>query len=188
MRVRLSLMLGLVLILSGCAHVVSKDLRARTDPTVTFGQVIQNPQAYIGKYVVWGGEVIQTINQKDGTTLIEVFQRPIGWGDEPQRTSLSQGRFLVLADKYLDPYVYTKGRLITAAGPIEGEQTRPIGEMEYRYPVVRGDEIHTWRETYYAPYYGPYYYGPYYYGPYYPYYYDPWWEPSLLFRFRYHHH
>jgi outer membrane lipoprotein len=166
------------LLLSGCAHVVSKDLRARTDPTLTFRQVIQDPKAYIGKYVVWGGEIIQTTNQKDGTTLIEVFHRPLGWRGEPKDAGPSEGRFLVLVPKYLDPYLYEKGREVTVAGEIQGERIRPVGEMDYRYPVVRGDEIYVWREPYYAPYYGPYYRY---------HYYDPWW-PSLMFRFHYFHH
>ncbi|MBP1739994.1 MAG: outer rane lipoprotein Slp, partial [Deltaproteobacteria bacterium] len=59
---------GFVL-LPGCAHVISKNLRAEADPTLSFSQVLQNPEPFKGKTVVWGGEVVETTNQKDGSTL-----------------------------------------------------------------------------------------------------------------------
>src|SRR3990172_7316301 len=159
--------LFLLIFLSSCAHVISQDLRNRVDPTLTFREVFNNPDFFKGKYVVWGGEIIQTINQKEGTTLIEVFQRPLDWRGEPKETLASEGRFLVTFEKYLDPYVFRRGREITAAGEIQGEKVRPLGEMDYRYPVVFARQIHLWEEGYYYPY--PYY------SPY-PYYYPyPWW-------------
>ena len=103
------LLLLLVLLFSGCGHVISKDLRTKSDSSLTLAQVRQNPEAFKGKWVIWGGEIIETINQKEGTTLIEVFQRPLGWRGEPKSTTYSEGRFLVLADNYLDPYVFRRG-------------------------------------------------------------------------------
>jgi starvation-inducible outer membrane lipoprotein len=72
------LVFGLLLLIlfSGCTPI-SKELRAQTDRTVGFQQVFQNPEAHKGKIVIWGGEIIETINQKDGTTLIVVLQRPL---------------------------------------------------------------------------------------------------------------
>lgn len=67
----------------GCAHVISKDIRAQTDPLITFKQVSQNPNVYRGRMVVWGGEIIDTINQKDGSTLVEVFRDPWTRGIPP---------------------------------------------------------------------------------------------------------
>jgi outer membrane lipoprotein len=164
---RLFLLFPLVMMLSSCAHVISKDLRGHSDLSLTVGQVSQNPSGYKGKSVVWGGEVIETTNQKDGTTLIEVFQRPLGWRGEPRETLASEGRFLVLSEKYLDPYVFRRGRRITVAGEIQGEKIKPLGEMEYRYPLLLSKQIHLWEEYYYGSY--PYYY-------YYPWwYYNPWW-------------
>ena len=151
-----------VLVLSGCAHVISKDLRIKSDPSLTLAQVRQNPDAIKGKMVVWGGEIIETVNQKDGTTQIEVFQRPLGWRGKPKDTTYSEGRFLILADKYLDPYVFRRGKKTTVAGEIIGAKIKPLGEMDYRYPIVSSKQIYLWPEYYYQPY--PYYY------------YDPWWS------------
>ena len=171
------LLFFLILLLSGCAHVISKDLRTASDPTLTLGQVRKNPNAYNGKLVVWGGEIIETVNQKDGTTQIEIFQKPLGWGGEPKDTMASEGRFLVIADKELDPYIYQRGKKITVAGEIMGEKIKPLGEMEYRYPVLSGKQIYLWPLYYYYPY--PYYY------------YDPWWGYPygwFGFSFNNHHH
>ena len=100
----------------------------------------------------------ETTNQKDGTTLIEVFQRPLGWREEPKETLASEGRFLVLAEKYLDPYVFRRGKKITVAGEIQGEKIKPLGEMDYRYPIHLEQTDHLWEDYYYSPY--PYYYYP----------------------------
>jgi len=154
------LFLVFIFLLSGCAHVISKDLRIKSDPSLTLGQVRQNPDAFKEKLVIWGGEIIETVNQRDGTTQVEVFQRPLGWRGEPKETNYSEGRFLVLADTYLDPYIFRRGKRITIGGEIIGEKTKPLGEMEYRYPVVSSKQIYLWPEYYYQPY---------------PYYYDPWW-------------
>jgi len=160
-RPHILLLLFPVLLMMGCAHVISKDLRAKTDISLAFNQVYQNPDIYKGKWVVWGGEIIEAVNQKDGTTQIEVFQKPLGWRGEPNETYPSEGRFLVLYDKYLDPYLFSSGKKITVAGEILGEKIKPLGEMDYRYPMVSSKQIYLWPEYYYRPY--PYTY------------YDPWW-------------
>jgi outer membrane lipoprotein len=174
------------ILLSGCAHVISKDLRTQVDISLTFQQVLQNPNAYKGKMVVWGGEIIEAVNQKDGTTLIEVLQRPLGWREEPRKTIASEGRFLALVDRYLDPYVFRKGRKVTVAGEILGEEIKQIGKMDYRYPLLSSRQIYLWEDYYYYPV---------------PYYYDPWWDypygwrgypygwgPPYWWRFNFHHH
>ena len=153
-----------IFLVTGCAHVVSRNLREKTDKALTFQQVLQNPNEYKGKTVIWGGDIIQITHQKDGATLIEVFQRPLNWREEPKYTLSSEGRFLLLAEKVLDPYLFRTGKRITVAGEIQGEKKKPLGEIEYRYPLVLSKQIVLW-EDYYP---GPYYYYPYRY-------YYPWW-------------
>ena len=130
----------------GCLPI-SKQLRAQADKTLTFQQVIQNPDAYKGKIVIWGGEVVETLNQKDGTSLIIVLQRPLDWTEEPEFRR-SQGRFIVLAQGYVDPYVFRRGRRITVAGEIEGRKVMRLGELEYPYPLLRSKQIYLWGEYY----------------------------------------
>jgi outer membrane lipoprotein len=164
----LSLLFPLLLMM-GCAHVISKDLRTKTDPSLTFNQASQDPNQYKGKWVVWGGEIIETVNQKDGTTQIEVFQKPLDRMGEPYEIIASEGRFLVIADKYLDSYLFRRGKKITVAGEILGEKVKPIGEMDYRYPLLSGKQIYLWPEYHVYP---LYYYDPWWDYPYYPY---GWW-------------
>jgi outer membrane lipoprotein len=160
----------LFLFISGCAHVISKEIRDHSDLSLTLRQVRQNPNDYKGKSVVWGGDIVQTTNQKDGTTLIEVFQRPLGRRGEPKETLSSEGRFLILVEKYLDPYIYRRGKRITVAGEMMGEKIKPLGEMDYRYPLLLSKQIYLW-EDYYYQYPPPYYY------------YDPWWGHPFWWRF-----
>jgi outer membrane lipoprotein len=158
-RLRLFFSVWAVLLMSGCAHVISKDLRAKVESSLTFTQVSQNPMAYKGKFIVWGGQIIQMINQKDGSTLIEVFERPLNWRGEPKGTA-SDGRFLILVEKFVDPYIFFRNRKITVAGEILGEKMRPLGEIHYRYPLLLGREIYLWEYYYPTNDYSYYYYSP----------------------------
>lgn len=171
---RYLLFIFLLLQLYGCAHVISRDLRDAVDPSLSFEQVLKDPNAYQGKTVLWGGEIIETLINKDGTSEIEVFQRPLGVRGEPKITDISEGRFIIHDVRYLDPYLYRRGRRITVAGIIIGQRVKPLGEMEYRYPLISSKQIYLWPEYYYYPY---------------PYYYDPWWYyPRWWWRFGIHYH
>lgn len=171
-RIRWLLLFILILPLIGCAHVISKELRTKSDSSLSLNQVRQNIETSKGKLVVWGGEIIETVNQKDGTTQIEVFHKPLGWRGEPRETVPSEGRFLISVNQYLDSYLFRRGKKITVAGEIQGEKIKPLGEMDYQYPILLSKQIYLWPEYYYHPY--PYYY------------YDPWWGyPYWGFGFRY---
>jgi len=183
-RVFWFLLLSSFLILPACAHVISKDLRVAADPHLSFRQIGHDPNAYRGRTVIWGGEIIDTINQGDGSTLVEVLERPLGWRGEPDRSSPSEGRFLIQDEKYLDPYIYRKGREITVAGEILGERKRPVGQTDYRYPLISNKQLYLWPVYYYAPYPHSYY------GPWgYPYPGYPWWGyPYGGWGFGFHYH
>ncbi len=173
----------LLFLISGCSHVISKELRTSSDLSLALQQVRGNPDAYKGKSVVWGGEIIRVINQQDGKTEIEVFQEPLGFRGEPRETAPSEGRFLVLVDRFLDPYVYREGRKITVAGELQGERFEPLGEMYYRYPLLESKQTYIWPEYY--PYSYPYYGG--YYDPWWGYPYG-WWGFGYYYRPHHHHH
>jgi len=156
----------LFFLLQGCLPI-SKQLRAQVDKTLTFQQVLKNPEACKDKIVIWGGEVVETINQNDGTTLIIVLQRPLDWTEEPEFRR-SEGRFIILVEGYVDPYVFRRGRRITVAGEILGKKAMRLGELEYPYPLLLSKQIYLWGEYYYYPYPYPYYW-------FYPYGYPYWW-------------
>ncbi len=152
------------LALSACA-VISRQVRSQAYPPIAFEDLLQNPDAYLGKTVILGGYVIKTCNQGGGT-LIFVLQSPLGLGEEPGSRDASRGRFIVSAKGFLDPEVYSKDRRITVAGKVAGSRVEPEAQMRYRYPVLQSIEIHLWpKYESSAPY--PYYYGPWFYGHYY---------------------
>lgn len=176
---RLLAVLAALLMLSSCAHVISRETlkRARTD--VPFSAVAADPFFFKGSLFVWGGTIVATSVTRDGS-VIEVVQAPLGTYGAVSDSDASQGRFLVRTDRFLDPLIYEKGREITVAGVLVGSEKRPVGETSYRYPVLEAREIYLWKEE--EPYYYPYYYDypwyrhPRWYGR--PYYYcDPFWDP-----------
>ena len=141
LRVRYLLFFLLIISISSCAHVISKEIRKDTDPSITLKQVSQNPNIYQGKRVIWGGEIINIVQKDGGTSQIEVYQRPLGWRGVPMDTVRSEGRFLILADQFLDPNLYKGGKKITVAGELIGETIQSLGEMDYRYPILSSKQI-----------------------------------------------
>jgi len=164
--------LSLVFFASGCARVISKGLRAQVDKETHLKEVIQDPEAYQGKIVLWAGVIIGAKNRKEGT-LIEVLQKPADMEGRPKNVDHSDGRFLALYDGYLDVAIYAQGREVTVAGEIKGKRVLPLDEIEYTYPFISVKEIHLWplksKERVY-----PYPYWHYPWSWYYPYW-GPWW-------------
>jgi outer membrane lipoprotein len=171
----------LLLIVAGCAYPISQQYRKEVRPDLTFSMVLQNPDAYIGSIVIWGGSIIETRNSP-GETEIIVLETPLGYEERPKAPEFSRGRFIVKTMTFLDPAIYRPERWITVAGEVVGKETRPLGKAQYTYPVLKAKEIHLWRREVvyvYPPdyYWGWDWYGPYWYGN--PYWYgSPYWWPD----------
>ncbi len=152
-RIYIYPLLLLVSFVLGCAPVISTELKAGTDASITFKEVHQNPDAYKGKIVLWGGRIIQTLPQGDGTTLIEVLEWPLGLWDKPRQTVGFRGKFLLMVKEPLDFSKYKRGKRITIAGEIqgamEGSKMKGLTDSTYRYPVVLEKEIHVWKYPFY---------------------------------------
>jgi outer membrane lipoprotein len=135
--------LVLVLVMSGlaaCAHVVSKESRDMADPGVTLEELFKEPESFRGKTVILGGSIINTTNTDEGT-YIEVLQRPLDYRGRPTATDKSLGRFMVFDKDYLEPAIYRKGRKLTVAGEVLGGTLRPLGDIQYRYVLLRSREL-----------------------------------------------
>lgn len=61
-------------------------------------------------------------------------------------TDKSEGRYLVVVDRFLDPAIYRSGRDITVAGEVRGSEVRRLGEIDYRYPVIAASELYLWKK------------------------------------------
>jgi len=141
----------------GCGYPISKNLRQEAQKNLSFSMVFEDPMAYRGTIVIWGGKIIKTLNRKQGTEIL-VLQIPLDWRERPEEDDSSRGRFIAKSSGYLDAAVYTAGRKITVAGEVVGKETWPVGEIEYTYPVVMIREIHLWAKEKAYIYVPPYYY------------------------------
>jgi outer membrane lipoprotein len=149
----------IALMLLGCAHAVSEQLRQQATPPIPFPQLQANPEVYKDRLVILGGTILETRNTEEGTVL-EVLQKPLSGAERPLLTDQTAGRFMALCNMYLDPAVYTKNRDITVAGRILGSRSGQIGEAAYVYPLVSCLELRLWPQVV-AVDGAPYYYPPY---------------------------
>lgn len=167
MRTLTWLAIASLLALGACAGVISKELRSQAAPIRGLAELRENPDAFKDRTVILGGEIIETRNAAQGTTLL-VLDKPLGYRDEPVAGDAGDGRFLVEVAHYLDPVLFARGRMVTVAGTVDGVRTEPVGEAPYVYVVLRGQQVYLWSPERYAPY-PPYYE---------PYWYDPFWGPG----------
>jgi outer membrane lipoprotein len=132
-----------LLLLVGCAHVISKEVLKEVDRNATFAQVAKAPDAYKGKTVLFGGNIIETKNLSD-KTWIAVLERPLDSRGQPAGGDVSEGRFIIQTTGFFDPAIYSPGRKITVAGKVVGKEKRPLGEIEYTYPIIEKRELYLW--------------------------------------------
>ena len=159
-----SLLVGAVLatLFCGCAtYPFSKSIRDQAKP-VTMAEVKAAPAEHTGSVVIWGGRVLQAVGSTNGSSLY-VLKLPLKSSGEPDPYGVAAGRFIAQAKQFLDPELFTNGRLVTVAGEITGVKTEPLEHTQYTYPVVAIRELHSWplaqpRYYYYSPY---WYYGDY---------------------------
>ncbi len=148
----------LALLVAGCTGGISKQVRQEAYPLEGFTGLRSDPKEYIGETMILGGEIAETRNGPDETTLV-LLERPLGYDRRPNRDSESGGRFLAVFQEYLDPAIYEKGRLVTVAGRVAGTKDEPVGDALYTYVVLEGRELHLWKDPYQRLY--PYPYRPY---------------------------
>jgi len=131
------------LVMAGCAPVISPAVLKEVDQSVGFEQVLKNPLAYRGRTVLLGGDIIETQNFAE-KTLIVVLQRSLGFRKKPAAEGESKGRFIVSVPGFLDPAIYRPRRKVTVVGSVSGKEVRPLGEIEYTYPIITKRELYIW--------------------------------------------
>jgi outer membrane lipoprotein len=133
----LSIAISLTL-LTGCA-TIPEALRG------DFTEVA--PEAALGSNaaVRWGGRIID-VWPTSGETCLEVLAKPLDPRARPRATDTEIGRFRACKADFLDPALFATGREVTVTGRIVGEETRTLGEYEYRMPKLAVDELLLWPE------------------------------------------
>ena len=150
-------LLAIILLTTGCASKPAITLAEVDD--VTLDRVLGSDDAYDGDRVRWGGMVDQVENKADHT-LVFVVARELNDDAKPQPDSNSEGRFVARFTGFIDPQVYREGRPLTVVGSLQGSVVRPIGEYDYRFPLVMVRDSHLWADpdktkVYYHPYPSP---------------------------------
>ena len=79
----------------GCSHQFSQTMRKDVDETITFNRLIETPEDFIGKRVLYGGAIVETRVLPEGTE-IEVVQKKIDFSGYPEAGDESGGRFIFL--------------------------------------------------------------------------------------------
>lgn len=137
------LALAALLWAAGCSPPFSKAALERVDRAVPFEELKRDPDRYKGTWVMLAGVIIDARNAQDGTYL-EVLQTEMDRRGRPVDIDASKGRFLIASDRFLDAAVYHAGRSVTVIGEVAGQKVQPLGEVQYRYPVVLARELNLW--------------------------------------------
>lgn len=153
-----------LLVIVGCT-TIPDELQPVDDAQPSVAQVLQAPDAYQGRVVVWGGTIAEVTNLADGTRL-EVVSRPLNRNQRPLEVDRSEGRFHAWVPGFLDPQVHAPLRVVTVRGTVVGVNTGVIGAFPYTFPEVDAASVHLWppaepepRVIYRDPFWGPW--GPY---------------------------
>ena len=141
---RINLIMCLLMFIAACAPVISQTTMSGADKSISFAALQQRPDAYKGKVVVLGGQIITT-TVRDNETWIEVLEKQLDSQQKPENTDQSGGRFLVKFQGFLDPAIYAAGRYLTVAGQVEGKIVRPINQTQYTFPLLTAKEHHLWK-------------------------------------------
>lgn len=113
------------------------------DTKITPHQVVAKFDTVRARSIAWGGVIISSKNLATSTQL-EVLAYPLDTNYRPRQSDAPVGRFLVIAQGYLETADYKEGRQITVIGTLSELREGKIGDTTYRYPVVSASRTHLW--------------------------------------------
>lgn len=133
-----------MLCLVGCAPVISSQSLNLVDHDISFANLRQDPDRYIGRHFFLAGEIAAIWNSNDGGE-IEIIQFPADERGEVIDRDKPGGRFLAKSPDFIEPAVYRSGLLVTLVGKVIGKKTLPLDTIDYTYPVLAIDELYLWK-------------------------------------------
>ncbi len=141
---KLCLLAATILFLTGCAPVISSQSLSLVDREISFAELRQTPDRYIGKHFLLAGQIAGIWNSNEGSEL-EIVQFATDNRGEITDMSRSGGRFIARNAEFLEPAVYRNGLLVTVVGEMKGKKNMLIGDATYTYPVLVIREIYLWK-------------------------------------------
>ncbi len=140
---RLAIALCVLSAFTGCSAGLSREARSQVTYDGAFSYLQQDPAAHVGETVMLGGRILD-IRTSEERSEIMVLQMPLDHWNAPIQEDLSEGRFLVFMERFLDPMLYNKGKLMSMVGVVRGSEIRAIGQYEYSFPTIDAMEIKLW--------------------------------------------
>lgn len=128
---------------AGCAPPFPKETLDRVNRSVSFEELKKDPERFKGTLVMLGGMIVAAKNTREGS-LIEILQKPLDTDGSPLQTDLTEGRFLVQSDLFLDSAIYHQGRMVTVVAEVIGRKELPLDEIIYPYPLLIVKDLHLW--------------------------------------------
>jgi outer membrane lipoprotein len=142
------LVASLTVFTAGCTPTFPSRITERVDTGISYRDLMNDPGSYKGKWVMLAGDIVAARTEKDGSTYLEVLQRPADKSGMPRETDETGGRFIAVSRQFLDPAVYGRGREITIVGEVIGDSVKPLGAVAYRYPLLEIQAMHLWEPQY----------------------------------------
>ena len=136
----------IIVFLVGCAHPISHEIRENIDPDIKFESLVEDPNTFLGKRVLFGGVIVVTRNLEDGTEL-EIVQKNLESYGNLEAGDYSGGRFLFFSNGYLEPEIYASGRKLVGVGKVTGQKLGKVGDYPYNFPVIEIEELHLLDDT-----------------------------------------
>lgn len=128
--------------LAGCASTPAFDT-TDIDRSLTPASVIHDLELSLDKVALWGGTILDTKNLKD-STQIEMLSYPLDSSFKPRLEEKPMGRFIIRHQGYLEPRVYSQGKLLTVAGKVGQKMSGKVGESDYIYPLIQARQLRLW--------------------------------------------
>ena len=134
----------LVLLLAGC-NTVPEKLAVSDTAALTSYQSALDLTAKSESQARWGGRIAAIENRADSTVL-DVVNFTLKANGRPKPSDATEGRFRLYMQGFLDPAIYTEGRLVTAVGKVGAPEQVKVGEYKLKQAVIYGQELHLWSE------------------------------------------
>ena len=135
-----------MLLLSGCAHVMSEANLKAVDQSVRYSDLSVKPETFAGKTVLAGG-IIAGVRGSEDAIMLEVVQLELFKNGVPNEDSRSGGRFLAISTELIDPVVYQPGKLVTIIGEVKGKKVQKLESVDYPYPLIAVRELRLFRPS-----------------------------------------
>ena len=130
--------------LAGCSTVISNQALRLVDRGISYSELRQDPDRYIGRHLLLAGGIAGVRNTSEGGEL-ELAQFATDENGMITDTANSGGRFIARSPGFLDPVVYRTGLMVSLVGEVQGKKNMLLGDIVYTYPILALREIHLWK-------------------------------------------